>query len=322
MSKSPISSPCTVHYHPLPEFISGRSETFWDRDFSVQPATFTTPFCFKWQPWQRAQSTSRANVWGRHLLEALPSVVMIVGFLGNIMWKKTGIYHNQEIARIRKKNCENWVHPNIYIYILTIYSNLPWCSLINIPWCFLMFPYVPWFSDAFISLHDLHVSVVLAPLAQSLWSRGEMKKSIAASCSSSIRQCLPPISPCMIASKEQSVVCWKPVCRGTWNLTIMLYYTVYWLNTCQTDPNHCFWVQVLQLGNPKHSDKIISPVTHCWMARLDFGLKRHHSCFGASRPFTPEAASIIDQSYLQRPQGLWKIIIIKVNYVSLWSTIE
>jgi hypothetical protein len=77
-----------------------------------------------------------------------------------------------------------------------------------------------------------------------------------------------------------------------------------------------------QLGNPKHRDKIISPVTHCWMARLDFGLKRHHSCFGASRPFTPEAASIIDQSYLQRPQGLWKIIIIKVNYVSLWSTIE
>lgn len=100
------------------------------------------------------------------------------------------------------------------------------------------------------------------------------------------------------------------------------YCTVYWLNTCQTDPNHCFCVQVLQLGNPKHSDKIISPVTHCWMARLDFGLKRHHSCFGASRPFTPEAASIIDQSYLRRPQGLWKIIIINVNYVSLWSTIE
>mmetsp|Transcript_16812 Transcript_16812/g.37192 ORF Transcript_16812/g.37192 Transcript_16812/m.37192 type:complete len:233 (+) Transcript_16812:2057-2755(+) len=61
----------------------------------------------------------------------------------------------------------------------------------------------------------------------SLWSRGEMKKSIAASCSSSIRQCLPPISP----------------------------------------------------------------VTHCWMARLDFGLKRHHSCFGASRPFTRVAFS-------------------------------
>ena len=124
MSKSPISSPCTVHYHPLPEFISGRSETFWDRDFSVRPATFTTPFCFKWQPWQRAQSTSRANVWGRHLLEALPSVVMIVGFLGNIMWKKTGIYHNQEIARIRKKNCENWVHPNIYI-LKKIYIYIP-----------------------------------------------------------------------------------------------------------------------------------------------------------------------------------------------------
>ena len=29
----------------------------------------------------------------------------------------------------------------------------------------------------------------------SLWSKGEIKKSIAASCSKSIRQCLPPISP-------------------------------------------------------------------------------------------------------------------------------
>ena len=83
-------------------------------------------------------------------------------------------------------------------YVILYYiQNIFQASLMfpDILWCFLMFPNAPRFWDAFISLHDLRVRMVLAPLAQSLWSKGEMKKSIAASCSSSMRQCLPPISP-------------------------------------------------------------------------------------------------------------------------------